>query len=123
MLIHVSLQHTVHHRKGYSVVRLEGEPTLDEFLAFIESTGVASRTWAPGRVLFDLRSVRTIRSADEHRRVGEAVATHLGHLERLASVVPADRLTRGSEKAARDAGANLSVYTSEGEAITWLLGG
>jgi len=34
--------------------------------------------------------------------------------------VPGDRITRVSEKTAQRSGVNLVVFTSEGEAISWL---
>jgi len=36
-------------------------------------------------------------------------------------VVPADRITRASEKTAQHSGLNLVVFTDEGAAIAWLL--
>ena len=116
----MSIEYSVEHRARYSVVRVAGEPTLDEFLSFIEAVGAQTRQWPHNRALFDLRSVRTLKSFTEHYAVGEAVGRHLAHLRKTASVVPADRLTRASEKTARLAGAKLSVFTGEGEAIDWL---
>jgi hypothetical protein len=105
------------------VVRVDGEPSLDEFLAFVERLGAQSVTWFSGRVLVDLRSVRTLKAFTEHYAIGEAVGRQLGHLRRVASVVPADRITRASQKTAQQAGVNLVVFTSEGEAIEWLVSG
>jgi hypothetical protein len=53
--------------------------------------------------------------------VGEEAARQLQHLQRIASLVPPDRLTRASEKTARRSGLNLTVFTSEEEAVAWLL--
>jgi hypothetical protein len=39
----------------------------------------------------------------------------------MASVVSADRITRASEKTAQQSGVNLKVFTSEAEAIAWLM--
>lgn len=116
----MSLAFHVEQRPLYAVVRAEGEPTLEEFLAFIQEIARLSRDWPNPRGLVDLRSIRTLRSFTEHYAVGEAVARHMGHLRQVASVVPADRITRASEKTARNAGFNLAVFTSEGEAIAWL---
>jgi hypothetical protein len=116
----MSLTHQVELRTGYAVVRVEGEPTLGEFHAFIEAIAGESRTWPVKRALFDLRSVRTLTTFTEHYSVGEQVVRHLHHLHRIASVVPGDRITRASEKTARQSGVNLTVFTSEAEAIAWL---
>lgn len=116
----MSLSFKVEHREGYSVVRVDGEPSLGQFLSFLHLIGVETSAWPVKRVLFDLRGVRTLTAFTEHYTVGEEAARQLRHLERIASVVPPDRLTRASEKTARQAGANLSVFTEEGEAIAWL---
>ena len=110
----------VEHRDAYTVVRIDSDPSLDEIVRSIETLGLLSHQWPHSRVLFDLRSVRTLKTFTEHYTIGEAVARHLKHLSRMASVVPADRITRASERTARLAGAALTVFTSEGEAIDWL---
>ncbi|HEX2546270.1 MAG TPA: STAS/SEC14 domain-containing protein [Ramlibacter sp.] len=116
----MSLTFNVAHRDRYSVVRVEGEPTLGQFLSFLQLVGVETMEWPTRRVLFDLRGIRTLTTFTEHFAVGEEVARQLGHLHRIASVVPADRITRASEKTARRSGINLTVFTDEGQAIAWL---
>lgn len=116
----MSIRFVVEHRETYCVVRVDGDPTLAEFVAFIERLGIEARGWRTRRALVDLRAVRTLTTAQEHRTVGHAVGTHLAALERIASVVPGDRMTRNSETAARASGVNLRVFTSEGEAVAWL---
>ena len=118
----MSIAFQVEQRPHYAVVRVDGDPTLDEFLAFIEHMAAQSRGWPTRLALVDMRAIRTLKTFTEHYAVGEAVARHMGHLARVASVVPADRITRASEKTARNAGFSLPVFTSEGEAIAWLTG-
>lgn len=116
----MSLSFQVEHRKEYSVVRVEGEPTLGQFLSFLQVMGVETSGWPTRRVLFDLRGIRTLTTFTEHFAVGEETARQLHHLHRIASVVPADRITRASEKTARRSGINLTVFTDEAQAIAWL---
>lgn len=120
MLPRMSLDFKVEHREGYSVVRVDGEPSLGQFLSFLHVIGVETAAWPVRRVLFDLRGVRTLTTFTEHYAVGEEVARQLAHLTRIASVVPPDRITRASEKTAQQAGVNLTVFTEEGEAVRWL---
>jgi hypothetical protein len=117
----MSLSFQVEHREKYSVVRVEGEPTLGQFLSFLQLMGVETAGWPVKRALFDLRGVRSLTTFTEHYAVGEEAARQLHHLHRIASVVPADRITRASEKTAQCAGVNLSVFTDEASAIAWLL--
>lgn len=117
----MSLSFDIEHREGYSVVRVQGEPTLGRFLSLLQLVGVESSGWPVRRALFDLRGVRTLTAFTEHYAVGEEVARQLQHLHRIASLVPPDRLTRASEKTARRRGVDLVVFTSEAEAVAWLL--
>lgn len=116
----MNLSYQVEHREGYAVVRVDGEPSLGQFLSFLHLMGVETAGFPSRRVLFDLRGVRSLTSEGEHRAVGEEVARQLGHLQRIASVVPPDRLTRASERTARGGGVDITVFTEEGEAIRWL---
>ena len=116
----MSLSFKVERRDRYSVVRVDGEPSLGQFLSFLQLIGVETAHWPVKRVLFDLRGVRSLTSFTEHYAIGEEVARQLKHLQRIASVVPPDRITRASEKTARQSGINITVFTDEGEAIAWL---
>ena len=117
----MNLSFEVEHRERHSVVRLRGEPSLGQFLSFVQLMGVETSGWTVRRVLFDLRGIRNFTSFTEHYAIGEEVARQLKHLHRIASVVDPDRITRASEKTARRSGVNLVVFTSEAEALAWLL--
>ncbi len=117
----MSLSFDVEHREGYATVRMQGEPTLGQFLSLIQLLGVETGTWAARRVLFDLRGIRTLTSFTDHYAIGEETARQLAHLHRIASVVDPDMITRASEKTARRSGVNLMVFTDEDAALSWLL--
>jgi hypothetical protein len=116
----MSLEYTVEHRGDCTVVRANGEPSLGEFIAMLQAIGAESVRWPNDCALFDLRGIRTLTSFTEHYAVGQEVGRQMGHFRRLASVVPADRITRASEKTARQAGVNMLVFTDEGQALAWL---
>ncbi len=116
----MALSYTIEQRQKYGVVRVEGEPTLGEFLAFIQEIGTASGGWLHKRMLVDLRGIRSLTTFTEHYAIGEESARQFARLQRVASVVPADRITRASEKTAQRSGLNLVVFTDEGAAIAWL---
>ena len=117
----MALSYTVAHREGHAVVRVEGEPTLDEFLGFVHALAQESSAWPHKRMLVDMRGVRSLKTFTEHYAVGEAAARLLKHMRRVASLVPADRITRASEKTAQRSGLDLVVFTDEGAALAWLL--
>ena len=56
----------------------------------------------------------------DHFQLGSQAAQLLRHLDKLASVVPADKITRTSEKVAQKQGFQLRVFTSMDEAVRWL---
>ena len=105
----------------YARVTVIGAPTIGQLISLTEVIGVDSRTWAQPLLLLDLRQVAPVFSFTEQFRLGEAGARHLGHLRKLASVVPPERITHVSEKAANHGGARVRVFTDEGEAVAWLL--
>ncbi len=117
----MGLDFRIEPKDAYAVVRVEGEPSLGQFQSFIQLIAVESAGWSAKRVMFDLRGVRSLTSFTEHYAVGEEAARQLRHLHRIASVVPADRLTRASEKTAQASGLNLRVFTDEASAVAWLL--
>ena len=116
----MNMETTVEHNPAYALVRAAGSPTLDEMLAVIEAIGLESQAWPQGAVLVDLRQVATLASFTEQYRLGELAVRAFSHLSKLASLVPPERITRTSEKVARQEGLNLKVFTSEAEAIGWL---
>ncbi|MEJ8840232.1 STAS/SEC14 domain-containing protein [Ramlibacter sp. AN1133] len=116
----MSLRFDVEHRDGYSVVRVEGEPSLGQFLSFLHLVGVETAGWKTRRVLFDLRQVQTLTTFTDHYAVGEEAARQLSHLQRVASLVEPHRITRASEKTAQRSGMNLIVFTDEEAAVAWL---
>ena len=105
------------------IIRLAGEPGIDEFLQFLQQLGADSVGWTATAALVDLRGVKSPYSFTEQLRIGEAVGRNLKHLRRVAAVVPPERITRVGEKAARHTGATVNVFAVEQEAVDWLRAG
>jgi hypothetical protein len=108
---------------GHAVARLAGAPTLDEMIEAVREVAAESVRWPHGRLLVDLVGVTTLTSFTEQFTLGEHAARTLAHMQRVASLVPAGRVTRNSERPARKAGLDLRVFTDEAEARAWLLEG
>lgn len=109
--------------EGYGAARLSGSPTLGQMLSCIELIAAETAQWKPAVLLVDLRQVDSLRSFTEQFAIGEHAAARLAHLDKIASVVPPERITRNSERPARRKGLNLLVFTAEEEAIAWLTSG
>jgi len=101
-------------------VKVSGPATLADFVAFIAEFGAESHRHGDKRALVDLLDVENHFKFTDHFQIGEAAAKELKHLERLASVVPANQITHTSEKVAVKQGLQLRVFTSMSEAIRWL---
>lgn len=117
----MSVSFSIRHREGYAAVQVSGRPSLAEFVDFIGRVAVESTQWPHARGLFDLRGIETLRAVTDHVAIGRAVAEHLRHMHKVASIVPVDRVTGISRKAAQEGGVNLAVFVSEEEAVGWLL--
>ena len=97
-------------------------------LAFEESAepilrGIAEQTKLrrDRRLLINLLDVVGTLRPGEQQRIGVLACQHLSHLEKVASLVLPEKLTRISEAAARAQGMELRVFTSLGEAVDWLM--
>lgn len=106
----------------YMRVTVTGAPTLGQLLSLVHVLGLESGEWLHDCVLVDLRGVATEFSRPEQARIGEEAACSLGHVRRVASLVPPERITRVSERVAQRSGANVCVFDAEGEALAWLRG-
>lgn len=106
----------------YVRVTVSGAPAFAQLVSMIHLLGVESESWEEHAVLVDLRAVRTPFTLLEQFRIGEEAACSLHHMDRIASLVPPERLTRVSEKAARRNGVNVRVFDDEQLAVAWLEG-
>ena len=97
-----------------------GEAVLADFIGLIDVVGVRTERTGHRRVLVNLLGVTEGLKFTDHFSLGDEVARKLGHLERVASVVPEERRTRTSEKVANAQGVRLKVFTAEADALLWL---
>jgi hypothetical protein len=112
----------LHYEPLPGLLRLEvsGQATLADIIALIDSLAGETQRGGYTRALVNLRAVKEGLKFTDHYSVGEEVARKLGHLERLASVVPAERRTGTSEKVANAQGMRLRVFVDEATAMAWL---
>ena len=101
-------------------VNVAGHPSFDQVLSMIHLLGIDSGGWDLDVLLVDLREVQTVFTREEQFRIGLEAALSLAHLRKVASLVPPERITRISEKAARRNGTNVRVFGNEQAALAWL---
>lgn len=109
------------HHEQYGILRLAGSPTLGQFLSCLDIVAIETAGWRHGNLLVDMRGILTLTSFTDQFSIGEQAALKLHHLHKVASVVPPERITRNSERPAQSKGLDLRVFTSEDEALAWLL--
>jgi hypothetical protein len=101
-------------------VAVAGPASIREFVELIGTIGQETIYWSDRRVVVDLRGVEGELTPTDQAFIGELVAQDLAHIERMASIVPPARLTRNSERAARELGSQLRVFDDEDEALAWI---
>jgi hypothetical protein len=97
-------------------------------LAFLESAEpvlrqIERRTRHHGdtRLLVNLLDVVGTFGPQEQQAIGRLATHHLSHLEKVASLVPEEKITHVSEQVAQAAGMQLRVFTNFTDAVTWLV--
>jgi hypothetical protein len=103
----------------FTRITVSGRPTFEQMLSIVRVIGVTSDQWPADSVLFDTRKLETVFTASEQFRLGEEGAACLGHMRKMAALVPRV-LTGNTEKAARRSGVNGRVFTVKEEALDWL---
>jgi hypothetical protein len=116
----MALQLSYQSLPGVLAFEVSGEATLADIIALIGDIAGISLGSGERRVLVNLLAVHEGLKFTDHYSVGEEVVRQLSHLERLASVVPADRRTQTSEKVANAKGMRLRVFTTVPDAMAWL---
>ncbi len=104
----------------YVQLLVSGPTSMKSFVELVDTMGKETAFWSDRKVLVDLQGVDGELTPTEQIFLGELVAQNLPHLEKIASVVPANRITHNSETAAQDLGMRLRVFTSRDDAIGWL---
>lgn len=110
----------IHRTPQFTSITLTGPASLDDFVALMASLGEQTRRRGDRRILVDLLGVAGDLKFTDHFQLGSQAAQLLRHLDKLASVVPADKITHTSEKVAQKQGFQLRVFTTVEAATHWL---
>jgi len=105
----------------FVLVEVSGPASMAELAALIVTMSEQTRTAGDKRAVVNLLGVVGTLSFTDHFQIGHHVSRQMRHLERLASVVPPDKITRTSEKVATSMGMNLRVFTRLEEALAWIV--
>ena len=113
---------TVHYTPGpaYAVAEISSLAFIEESVGVLEELARHTRQNGTKRLLINLLDVVGTFGREEQQTIGLLAHRHLAHLERVASLVPEDKITRVSEAAARAQGMELRVFTALPAALEWL---
>jgi hypothetical protein len=111
---------TIHRLPQFTSVTIAGPASLDDLVGLMMQVGEQTRREGDKRVLVNLLSVEGELRFTDHFQLGSQASQLLRHLDKLASVVPPDRITRTSEKVALRQGFQLRVFTAMEDAERWL---
>jgi hypothetical protein len=109
------------HGPAFSVVEVTALAFLEDAEPAIREISDHTRRHGTRRLLVNLVDVVGTFDAEQQRAIGLLAFHHLGHLEKVASLVPPDKITRLSEASARAQGMELRVFTELSEAVEWLV--
>lgn len=109
------------HGGAMSVIEVTGLAFAEQAQEVVQAIEARTKENADRRLLVDLTDVVGTLGPAEHHTLGLLAARHLSHLERVASLVPEDKITRVSEAAAQKQGLQLKVFTQLTSAVNWLL--
>jgi len=103
-------------------VRLDvsGPPRLRDLLNLVDATHTDSQQWRGKHILLAMGNLDSAPDSFGQALFGEHIGTRLAHIRKLALVLPGDAPAAAIERLARSKGANLRVFSEEGEAIAWL---
>jgi hypothetical protein len=113
-----SLHYT--HGPSFAVVEISALAFLEDAEPVLQEIAGHTRQWGDRRLLINLIDVVGTFGPEQQRAIGLLAYRYLAHLEKVASLVPPDKLTRVSEAAARAQGMELRVFTQLPDALDWL---
>jgi hypothetical protein len=113
---------TLHYIHGptYSVAEVTALAFVEDAEPLLRELAEQTRQHRDRRLLINLIDVVGTFGHDEQQAIGLLAYRYLSHLERVASLVPEEKITRVSESAARARGMELRVFTVFTKAVGWL---
>lgn len=114
-----SLHYT--HGPAFSVVEVTSLAFLENTEPVLREIAERTRQYHDKRLLVNLMDVVGTFGPEEQRTIGLLAYRYLSHLDKLASLVPPEKITRVSEAAAQAQGMQLRVFTQLTDAVAWLV--
>ena len=119
---HPTMPFTLNYFPGgrLAVAEVSGLAFVEDAQEVLARIAQATREHGDKRLLINLLDVVGTMERRDHQLLGKLVAAHLAHMEKVASLVPEEKITRVSQETAMGLGMQLRVFASIGDAIEWL---
>ena len=114
---------SVHYTRGpaFAVVEITSLAFLENAEPALQQIARHTREHGDRRLLINLVDVVGTFGPEQQHAIGLLACRYLSHLDKVASLVAPDKLTRVSENAARAQGMALRVFTTFTDAVDWLI--
>lgn len=109
------------HGPSFSVVEVTSLAFRENVEPALQDIAQQTRRNGDRRLLVNLIDVVGTFGPEEQHAIGLLAVRYLSHLEKVASLVAPDKITRVSEQAARAQGMELRVFTALTDAVGWLV--
>ena len=106
---------------AYAVAEITALAFMESAEPLLQEISSRTRQFGTRRLLINLLDVVGTMERTDHQVLGKLAVTHLAHMEKVASLVPEDKITRVSQETALGLGMQLRVFTSVADAIEWLV--
>jgi DNA-directed RNA polymerase subunit F len=117
------MSYTLHYKNGptMAVAEISALAFMETAEPILQEMAAKSREYGTKRLLINLLDVVGTLGPEQQQGLGQLAARYLSHLEKVASLVPPEKITRVSEAAAQAQGMRLRVFVNITEAVAWLM--
>jgi hypothetical protein len=114
------MHYLLERKDGHAECRLEGLALLEGWERVLPQLGQATAEAGDRTLMILIEGLVGFLGTPERQKVGELAAQHLMHLRKVALLVPPQKLTGVTQRAAREHGLDLRVFDDAAQALAWL---
>ncbi len=114
------MHYLLERRDGRAECRLEGLALLEGWERILPQIGQATADAGDSTLIIVIEGLVGFLGTPERQKVGELAAQHLKHLRKVALLVPPQKVTGVTQRAARERGLDLRVFDDAAQALDWL---
>ena len=114
---------TLHYTHGpaFAAVEITALAFIEDVEPVLRDIAVRTREHGDRRILININDVVGTFTPEEHQVIGALTWRYLSHMEKVATLAPAEKITGVSAGIARSQGLQLQAFATLGEAVAWLV--